>query len=238
MASGFVRVAAVGHVDIRVHWVAPIVWFVGGLALGRGGLDFGGVVATMLVFGLHALGHWGMAAVHRLKVHRIELDGVGASIGYSGRATRAVHARVAFGGVITHALVGTLIALVPARGDFLDQVIWVNMVLGAINLIPLGRLDGHAGWRHLSAALRQPMPVPDLDDDHPAARAHTLAADIDRELGHPPMARPPAHDEPELDFHAGDPSVHDIVRQVDDLMAEARADARQRRQPTPDDPTE
>ena len=231
MASGYVRVATVGDVAIRVHWAAPLVWVVGGISIGEGALGFGGVLASMVVYGVHALGHWALARIHRLQVQRIEVDGLGASIQYSGRATRAVHARVAFGGVIAHALAGLVLVLMSTASPWVSQMLWVNLVLGALNLLPFGSLDGAKGWRNAAAALNQPVRLPPGSEDHPALRAQMLVADVDRELGHPHRvaAVKPGDDLPELDFSGSDPVLGEITSQFNELMSKAREDAEARR---------
>ncbi len=234
MASGFLRIATLGKVDFRVHWIAPVVWLIAGLAMSTGALGFGGVLVAMVVYLVHVAGHYLVARAYQLKVLRVDIDGTGGSVQYSGRAPRMVHARVAFGGLIAQVGLGFVLMAVARGGSpVVSQMLWVNFVLGAINLLPFGRLDGAAGWRHWTAAMKQPMPVPDEDDDHPVMRAQRLVAEADRDIGHSRVDRPdaiPLEDAlSETVLDAADPTVREIAREFETLMAEVRADARARR---------
>lgn len=237
MASGFLRVAVVGTTEVRIHWLTPIVWFVGGVALSRDGLGLAGVGAAACVYAVHVLGHWTVARLHRLPVSRVDMDAVGGSVATRGRAGRATHARVAFGGVMAHAVFGLVLTLLHGVGDFVGHLVWVNLVLGAINLLPLGRLDGAAGWRHVRRLLSEPIPMGDPSDPHPALRARALAAEADRDIGHSRVRRPaaPPPEPPEPDWTGDASTLADIADQVDALMEQARAEARARAAEPPTD---
>ena len=242
MASGFLRLATIGSTRVRMHWVAPVVWALGGFSSSTGDLGLKGILASIVVYGVHGLGHWLAANFYRLPVERLDIDGFGASVAWKGRATRGVHAAVAFGGVIAHFAFAIILLVFAGGGSLLvQQMMWVNVVLGAINLLPFGRLDGADGWRHLSAVLRQPMPAPRPDREHPTRRARRLVVDVDREIGHTGVRRPSSAPEPdagavpEPDWTGDGPVVREIASQVEFLMTEVRADVRERRRHSPDD---
>jgi Zn-dependent protease len=214
----------------RVHWVAPIVWVVGGVSLREGDLGLSSVLAAALVYLAHSFGHWAFARLHRLPVKSLDIDGFGASIRYSGRAPRGVHAQVAFGGVLAHGVLAVLLSMAPAPEGMVSRMVWLNAVLGLVNLLPLSTLDGAKGWGHAMAALRQPVRLPHSASDHPAIRAQQLVAEADREVGHPVRpARGGRADERPTPPSDGE-EARALAAQVDAIMAVARADAKARRE--------
>ncbi|HCH65823.1 MAG TPA: hypothetical protein DFR83_23680 [Deltaproteobacteria bacterium] len=240
MASGFLRLATIGTTQVRVHWVAPVVWALGGFSSSTGDLGLKGILAAVVVYGVHAMGHWLMANFYRLPVSRLDIDGFGASVAWTGRATRGVHAAVAFGGVIAHLAFAVVLLVFAGKGSLLvQQMIWVNFVVGCINVLPFGRLDGADGWRHLAVVLRQPMPTARPDREHPTRRARRLIAEADREIGHSAVHRPstPSGPDggPEPDWNGDAPEVREIASQFESLMTEVRADVQQRRRHSSDD---
>ena len=141
-----------------------------------------------------------------------------------------------FGGVLAHGAFAIVLMVLAASGStMVRQMMWVNFLLGAVNLLPFGRLDGARGWRHLSAVLRQPMPAPRTEREHPTRRARRLLVEADREIGHSAVLRPDVRTDaendalPELDWNGNDPAVRDIARQFESLMTEVRADVSERK---------
>ena len=239
MPSGFLRVATIGSTTVRVHWVAPLVWFIGGATANRAELALSGMLAAVVVYAVHAVGHAFLAHFYRLQLNRVDVDGLGASVATSGRATRGVHARVAFGGVIAHLVFGVVLMAVAGSGSELGrQMLRVNVLLGVVNLLPFGRLDGATGWRHLTAVLKQPMGPPHPGSAQLVRRSREMVREVDRELGHSKVTRPtgePSQEEAPAPMASDVETLRELERQAESLMSQVRADVHHRNAQLPSD---
>ena len=142
----------IGGVPVRLHWSALIgALFFSGFRLAPGA--WLGFVVVILV---HELGH---AAVVRFAGQRatgIDVHGFGGECHWSGQATPLQRAAIAWGGV--WAQLALLVIAIPvsivaghALGSFGSDLFYAltfaNLMLAAINLLPIGRLDGREAWK-------------------------------------------------------------------------------------------
>lgn len=231
MERGVLRLPQVGGVFVGVHWSLPVSMAVVGFG-SPGASAAAAWLSVPIVVAVHALGHLAVAWVRGLRVTAIDVGGLGAAPKVRGRASRGVHAQVAFGGVTAQALLGAVLALSPGLAHDLSPLAWINALLLFVNLIPAGTLDGGKGWRHLSLALQAAKRSG--PSSHPAVRAMQLAQDTDRDVGHVQLLQPPA---PSTEPQDAEPDVPvALAAEVDALMDAVRADFRARREGATDDP--
>ncbi len=151
-SSGYVRVGRLGRAPLRIHWTTPIgLFLLSGLSLNP--LVWAAFLAIMVV---HELGHALLARRHGLSLVSIDITAVGGACRLAGDPTLREAAIVAWGGVLAQAalLVATLVvrALVHVIAfgvldGVVDTLVTSNLVLIAINLIPVEPLDGATAWR-------------------------------------------------------------------------------------------
>jgi Zn-dependent protease len=112
----------------------------------------------------HELGHALLARALGHHIQDVAVAGWGGLCGWSGRPSAGERAWVAAGGLLAQALL-LAVALTyeqvhgPVQGDVAGQLLLTavrtNLWIGAINLLPLGPLDGAGLWRALGEVLRQ-----------------------------------------------------------------------------------
>lgn len=155
--SGGVRVLGI---PLRVHWS---LWLIVGLFAAQGATWGTGGVAAMglwavLVFGsvlAHELGHAVVARRRGARVHSITLFALGGVTQADGLDERprdelALTAAgpavsLALAAVAAAAAVGLGVPLLPVdmhSGAILAQLAWLNLLLGAFNLLPAFPMDG------------------------------------------------------------------------------------------------
>ena len=151
--TGYVTVARWKGTPIRVHWSTPI----GMLVFGRFAFVPGFWLGYLLLVGLHELGHAYLSRRVGLEAHAIEIHALGGQCRYGGYSVspwqRAV---VAWGGVLAQAVLLVLAAMavlvmpVPSSGfvaELLSALLWTNVYLIGLNLIPIAPLDGAEAWK-------------------------------------------------------------------------------------------
>jgi len=155
--NGSMQLGKPWGVPIRVHWTAPVVPFV------FSGFSFQPVflLAYMGLILVHELGHVFMVRRARKQVTLVVVDGTGGACHWRGETTNAQQIAIAWGGVLAQLAV-LLIALVvlavfgratTSVGAQLERVaIGVNICIIALNLLPVGHLDGVVAWRIIPAA--------------------------------------------------------------------------------------
>jgi len=149
--TGFLTIARWRGVPIRVHWTAPLGAFIFGHFRFLPGFWLG----FLLIVIVHELGHAFLVQRRRLHVEDVQVHGLGGVCRFAGGSAYD-HAIIAWGGVLAQALVLLLPAvllhfLVPIRNAFLAQFVWalteINLLLIAINLLPIPMLDGGTAWK-------------------------------------------------------------------------------------------
>lgn len=141
-----------------VHINASFLLLLAVVALTMGGLA--GVAVVLLVFAsvlLHELGHSLVARHLGVRISGIELSFFGGAARMVDQPRRAGDeiAIAAAGPAVSFALAGLSLLLATATGlQFFQLLGWINLVLGAFNLIPALPMDG---GRILRAALARRM---------------------------------------------------------------------------------
>jgi hypothetical protein len=151
---GYLRVVRLWGAELRVHWSVlaaaalagrlrfePVIWI--------------GLLAVILG---HQLGHALAVAVAGGTLLGLDTTGVGGSCRWRGAGSLLERAWVAWGGMLMQAV---LLGLALAFSDFLAAsptgsqlrfcFVELNLVLLAINLLPLPALDGALAWRIFGA---------------------------------------------------------------------------------------
>ncbi len=148
---------------IRLHWTIPVgMLILGGFRIRP--LFWLGFFVVILV---HELGHAYWVARFGHKVHRLDITGFGGACVWSGDASPAERALIAWGGVIAQlgllVVAGVLIAIFGwgFLGTSLGYAWTVtNVFLMLLNLIPIRPFDGAEAWKIFSAVRREGWPAP------------------------------------------------------------------------------
>jgi len=136
---------------IRFHWSILLGMFY------FGGLEFapGFWLGFCFLILCHELGHGLLVAMYGLKINDIVVHGFGGHcewLGHTGKTQRSV---IAWGGVLAQALLFLAISVYlwtagapssPLWRDFAHVMTSTNLLLIAINLIPIPPLDGAQAW--------------------------------------------------------------------------------------------
>jgi len=147
--DGYLVIGRFGDAPVRIHWTTPICAFV------LCGFEFvpGAWLGFVLLILLHELGHALVARKLGCYVVSIDAHALGGSCGFGGDVTRREHAMIAWGGVLAQLVV--LVSsplwsrLLPSWSFFMDLqsvLIRTNLVLIALNLIPVRPFDGADAW--------------------------------------------------------------------------------------------
>jgi stage IV sporulation protein FB len=136
---------------VRVHWTLPL----GALLLS--GLRFapGLWIGVLVIVATHEAGH--ALLVHRARLVNlgVDLTGFGGRCRWAGAPTAIQRAVIAWGGVLAQLVVLALalpVLLVfgwpdsTFLADLLDAFVRANLLLIAINLLPVKPLDGAEAW--------------------------------------------------------------------------------------------
>jgi Zn-dependent protease len=107
---------------------------------------------------VHELGHAVMVRAHRFRVVGIDVHGMGGECQWAGPASERQAAAIAWGGVLAQLVV---LFTTPIWGDRLPQpappfatdlitaFTTTNVILIALNLLPVAPLDGATAWKIL-----------------------------------------------------------------------------------------
>jgi stage IV sporulation protein FB len=145
-------------VPTRIHWST----LPGAVFFGQFQWLPGFWIGFIVLILFHEFGHAAVAKLCGLPVSRIDVHGLGGLCWSGGRQSPLQRSLVAWGGVWAQLLV-FIPALVLARlpfpkgeffGQFLASFLWNNLILVAINLIPIDPLDGADAWK-LPGLLRE-----------------------------------------------------------------------------------
>jgi hypothetical protein len=145
---------------VRLHWTLPV----GLVALG--GFAFVPVfwVALVGLLMVHELGHAVIALRYGHRVTAIEVTGFGGVCRWEGDTTEDERGAIAWGGVTAQALVAASTELIitwtgePESSvglQLLRALIHVNLLLIAVNLLPIGSLDGKEAWSWVVRLIRR-----------------------------------------------------------------------------------
>jgi stage IV sporulation protein FB len=150
--EGFLVLGHLGRAPIRVHWTTPIVAFV------LTGLSFvpGAWLGFLVLVLVHELGHAVAARAFGAEVISINAHGLGGTCEWYGHVTPKQRAIIAWGGVVAQfalLLVAQLTSIiVPSWGFFaqlMNTLTGTNLILIALNLLPIPPLDGAEAWKLL-----------------------------------------------------------------------------------------
>jgi stage IV sporulation protein FB len=212
LRSGFLTIGRVLGAAVRLHWSLPLgaVLFTG-LRVAPGA--WLGFLVLVLV---HELGHAVAASRSGLRVTTVDAHALGGVCRWEGYPTPKQRAFVAWAGVIAQAALGlSTLALLGAVGwpagafgvDLVHALLWTNLWLIGLNLLPIPPFDGAEAWSIVvillrSRALRR--------EDAERARTSTeTRAEVHR-LEAPDDALPPMPEE--------------VRRVLERVMAEGRAE--------------
>jgi hypothetical protein len=161
---GYLTVARFRGAPVRVHWSAPL----GALFFTRFAFAPGAWVGFFLLLLLHELGHAVLVRAARMQVVSVDIHGLGGVCRWYGVPSPRWRAIIAWGGVAAQAivLVLTLLALAllpPVTSAFaaqlLDTLVWTNLFLMALNLLPIPPLDGAEAWPLIGMLRRAKRPA-------------------------------------------------------------------------------
>jgi len=163
-SRGSVTLGRIGGAPIRVHWSAPL----GALLFGQLQIVPGFWLAFLGLLLVHELGHALVVRAVGGRVRDVLVTGFGGECAYDGVTDPVRRAWVAWGGVAAQLAVfalaaALLFALGPATTPFVADLghglTTYNLLLIALNLIPVRPLDGYEAWR-LFPLLRQRRSAP------------------------------------------------------------------------------
>lgn len=152
-SEGYIRLGRLAGVGVWMHWTWPI----GAFFLGR--LEWAPVFwfALFTLTIVHELGHALLARGYRAQVLSINLSMFGGTCKYRGEGVDARgHAVIAWGGVAAQALVAIAVGVLRlvlgppqsllAMEAYNAFLVW-NLIVIALNLLPIPSLDGAIAWR-------------------------------------------------------------------------------------------
>jgi Zn-dependent protease len=161
---------------VLIHWTALalaiiVSWF---------SFRPGAWLAVLAVILIHELGHAAAVLKARATVVAIRMDATGGCCEWAGLVTRAQRLAIVWGGVLAQLLLwgGAFLASIYLRPftsgfseDFLHTLLLWNLILIALNLLPVKPLDGYDAWRLLRMTWR------DWRRQRRQARRHRLRAE-------------------------------------------------------------
>lgn len=221
--SGYLTVARWRGTPIRIHWSTPI----GMLVFGRFAFVPGFWLGYLLLVGLHEMGHAYLSRRVGLQAISIEIHALGGQCRYGGYSVspwqRAV---VAWGGVLAQALllviamVAAAVMPIPPSGlaaELLSALLWTNVYLIGLNLIPIAPLDGAEAWK-----------LPRLWRERRGRRAARAARDrVEVRVPRGGRRREPSDEERLVLGDVDEKAVRETVRRA---LAEAASEAAKKRE--------
>jgi hypothetical protein len=194
-SSGYWTLGRVRGAPVRVHWTAPLGAFVfTGFSIAPA-LWVGFFVLVVL----HELGHAAIVRRFGYEVVAVRVHAFGGDCVWSGDATRAEIAAVAWGGVFAQAAIWVVASLVvlfagapssPLLGALALTFTSTNARIIVFNLIPIPPLDGYRAWPLLpmlweswqeQRAYQRERAARRREKDRETSRARARAA-VDKEL--------------------------------------------------------
>ena len=143
--------ARVRGVAIRAHWSLPLGLFF--FSFGGGLVAAAGVTFLVLI---HELGHAAVVVRLGYRVRALTFHAFGGECGWDGMATEREEAKIALAGPVAQLVVLGLALLAPRLPrDIRDVLVERNALLIALNLLPIGSLDGATAIRLLRMSPRR-----------------------------------------------------------------------------------
>jgi len=149
--TGFLTLGRIRGAPIRFHWSVLVgVLFLTGFRFAPAA--WLGIVALIVV---HELGHAALVLRYGLRVMSIDVHGFGGECRWAGEATPWQRAVIAWGGVLAQLVLlagtfGFIYAIGAPVTGFGREIAAVftetNLMLMAINLLPVPPLDGSNAW--------------------------------------------------------------------------------------------
>lgn len=149
--NGYLTLGRAAGAPVRVHWTLPL----GALFFSRFTWSPGFWLGFFLLILAHELGHALLVRRAGGRVTEIIVHGIGGECRHTGGVSELDQAVIAWGGVLAQAVL-LVVALVVrwtvgVTSPFMAQLqsVWVdsNLTLMAINLLPIGPLDGATAWK-------------------------------------------------------------------------------------------
>jgi len=132
-------------VAIRAHWSLPLGLFF--FSFGRGLVAVAGAMLLVLI---HELGHAAVVVRLGYRVRALMFHAFGGECEWDGTATEREVAEIALAGPLAQLVVLGLALLAPRLPrDLRDILVDQNALLIALNLLPIGPLDGATAIRLL-----------------------------------------------------------------------------------------
>lgn len=148
--GGYLYLGRLRGAPIRVHWSAAI-----GAIVFTHSLSPGAWLGFFLIILLHECGHAWVVNHYGLQVVGIDVNACGGQCAWAGNPTAIERATVAWGGVVAQFIVfivaSILALIVNAPGgsfyyELFSELTATNLVIAALNLIPIPPLDGAEAW--------------------------------------------------------------------------------------------
>lgn len=158
VSNGYLTLGRIAGVPVRAHWSVPI----GAVVFSRFSWAPGFWVGFVLLVLIHELGHAAVVKACRASVIEVNLHALGGECRYVGGVSALQNALISWGGVLGQ-LVVLIVALVlryavTSPPLFVRELlsVWIdsNLMLMAINLVPIAPLDGATAWK-LPGLLRE-----------------------------------------------------------------------------------
>jgi stage IV sporulation protein FB len=212
LRSGFLTIGRVLGAAVRLHWSLPL----GAVVFTGLRIAPGAWLGFLVIVLVHELGHAVAAARSGLRVTTVDAHGLGGVCRWEGYPSPKQRAFIAWAGVIAQAALGlSTLALLGAAGrptgafgvDLVHALLFTNLWLIGLNLLPIPPLDGAEAWTIVlillrSRALRR--------EDTERTRAPTETKPEAHPLEAPDDALPPMPEE--------------VRRVLERIMAEGRAE--------------
>ncbi|TNF33872.1 MAG: hypothetical protein EP329_07820 [Deltaproteobacteria bacterium] len=149
--AGYLHWGRYRGAPLRLHWSLPLgMVALSGFAFAP--LAWLAVLALVLV---HEAGHASAIKRYNLRIVGVDLHGLGGETHWLGRPTLRQRVAIAWAGVMAQLVAFVVVALLnaafgPAHELWLQQVVSVyttgNLIMMALNLLPLPGLDGELAW--------------------------------------------------------------------------------------------
>lgn len=151
--GGYLRAFSFRDAPVRFHWTL----LVGLLMFSRLRWAPGAWLGFVAIVLLHEIGHAILVRRYGLRVLGIDVHGLGGVCRHTGGATVYQSSVIAWGGVLAQSvllvLALLLLQVIPfARHslfalELFDTLVWTNLIIIGINLLPLPGFDGALAWK-------------------------------------------------------------------------------------------
>ena len=160
LERGYLTVARMRGVPIRIHWTTPV----GAVLFGHLRFVPAFWIAFFVIVLVHELGHAALVWRFRYRVISIDVAGYGGMCRWQGHASPVERGVIAWGGVLAQAavfIVALVLALVgfwslmPGGTLLASALLWTNLMIIGLNLLPFPPLDGNEAWSVLPLLFRR-----------------------------------------------------------------------------------